>query len=1066
MNPPERPIEEILRDLQERAKELDCLYKIEELLKDPKAPRDEILRGVIQAIPMGLQYPGICVARIFYRNETYQPEGFAVTPWSQKAPIQIQGETIGSIEVYYTQQAPKADEGPFLKEERRLINSIAERLGLFFVHRDLDQALVRLQTARESLAADQRGQWAIILEFLKRTDQSLLMRITRKMANHLAWSGVDEAIALLRRGNTGRDTEEAASGEENRPLERLGVEDFLAITDETFLIAEKNLSDDEIVSCIQMWMNQDKARFLVNAVEGHDTSLSEVRAALGRYRQLGPETIHLPPSVQKGVLVSLINRFLTDQIEYINVAKRFLCIEDFIDLLDRVVAPRTSQGKLGGKSAGLFLAMTVLRSVKNSNEQLGQVRCPKTWYISSDGLLDFIRFNNLEDVYDQKYVETTQVRQEYPHIVQVFKSSRFSTEIMDGLSVALDDLEGSPLIVRSSSLLEDRFGAAFSGKYKSLFLANQGTKQERLEALLDAITEVYASTFGPDPIEYRAERGLTDVYEEMGIMIQEVVGTRVGPYFLPAFSGVAFSHNEFRWSSRIKRDDGLVRVVPGLGTRAVDRLKDDYPLLLAPGQPGLRVNVTPDEVVRYSPRKIDVVNLVTGGFETIDIEDLLRDHGAEYPQVRQLVSAFDGDHLRTPMGLLPDFSKGNLIITFDGLIKNTPFIATMRCMLKLLEDALGSPVDIEFASNGKDFYLLQCRPQSHVGDSTPSAIPHDIPPERTIFSANRYVSNGKVPDITHIVYVDPARYSELSDLEEMKGVGRAVGRLNNLLPKRQFVLIGPGRWGSRGDIRLGVNVTYSDINNTAVLIEVARKKGSYVPDLSFGTHFFQDLVESSIRYLPLYPDDEGITFREEFLRSSATILAEILPEYAHLSDTIRVIDVPAVTGGMVMRVLMNGDQDEAVGVLVSPQVSQGDIIEEAPRDEYRPEHHWRWRLRFAERIAAELDPERFGVQAFYLLGSTKNATAGPGSDIDLIIHFRGSPVQLGDLKSWLEGWSLCLSEVNFLRTGYQSAGLLDVHIITDEDIANKTSYAAKIGAITDPARLLPLRGRSVGKEDS
>ena len=108
----------------------------------------------------------------------------------------------------------------------------------------------------------------------------------------------------------------------------------------------------------------------------------------------------------------------------------------------------------------------------------------------------------------------------------------------------------------------------------------------------------------------------------------------------------------------------------------------------------------------------------------------------------------------------------------------------------------------------------------------------------------------------------------------------------------------------------------------------------------------------------------------------------------------------------------------------------------------------------AEHIASELNPGRFGVEAFYLLGSTKNATAAPASDIDLLIHFRGDPQQREALSLWLDGWSLCLAEVNYLRTGYKTPGLLDVHIITDEDIANRTSFALKIGAVTDAA--LPL----------
>jgi hypothetical protein len=127
--------------------------------------------------------------------------------------------------------------------------------------------------------------------------------------------------------------------------------------------------------------------------------------------------------------------------------------------------------------------------------------------------------------------------------------------------------------------------------------------------------------------------------------------------------------------------------------------------------------------------------------------------------------------------------------------------------------------------------------------------------------------------------------------------------------------MGPGRWGSRGDIKLGVSITYSDINNTSLLIEIARKQKDYVPDLSFGTHFFQDLVEANIRYLPLYPDDEGIIFNEKFLTTSKNMLPDILPEFEYLSDVIKVIDIPAATDGKNLQVLMNAITDEAVGVL-------------------------------------------------------------------------------------------------------------------------------------------------------
>jgi predicted nucleotidyltransferase len=295
-------------------------------------------------------------------------------------------------------------------------------------------------------------------------------------------------------------------------------------------------------------------------------------------------------------------------------------------------------------------------------------------------------------------------------------------------------------------------------------------------------------------------------------------------------------------------------------------------------------------------------------------------------------------------------------------------------------------------------------------------------------------------------------------------VGQAIGRLNQLLPKRQFVLMGPSRWGSRGDIRLGVNVTYSDINNTAMLIEIARKQKDYIPELSFGTHFFQDLVEASIRYLPLYPDDSGTVLNEAFLTESRNWLPDLLPEFAHLAGTIRVIDVANATAGLALQVLMNGDQDEALGILAEPSVEPIEVqsrgFVSATAVEAGSSTHWNWRLRSVERMAELMDPLRFGVKAMYLFGSTKNATAGPQSDIDLIIHFAGTPAQNKDLLNWLEGWSLCLGHMNYLRTGYKSDGLLDIHIVTDEDIRNRTSYAVKIGATTDAARPIPLGRKS------
>jgi len=1051
-------VADILRSLQERAKELNCLYRVEEITNAPISSLKEVIRGVIEVIPDGWQYPDVCEARITLDCAAYESPDFTTTPWLLNAPIRVYGELIGAIDVVYTEQMPQADEGPFLKEERKLLDTIADRVGSCITHRRLVEAMGTLRGFGKSNRQGSR-EWSAILDLLRRTDQSLLMRVARKMINHLCWSGVKESEQLLQNFRPrGQSDEPEVFFESNRPRGRDAAPSATELADRVFELAEAHLSEHEIITCIHNWIKQDRASFLVNALENYHTSISEVSDALQRYQHAGHTEVELSPSTRKGLLVSLVRRFLSDQLEYINVAKNYVEIRDFHKLIQRMVYPARGHGKTGGKGAGLFLAYQIVQKHHDENELLAGIKTPKTWYLTSDGMHDFVYCNHLEDVFSQKYKEIDEVRQEYPDIVQVFKNSQFSATIIKGLSLALDDLGERPLIVRSSSLLEDRFGAAFSGKYKSLFLANRGTKQERLEALTDAIAEVYGSTFGPDPIQYRAERNLLDFQEGMGVLIQEVVGTHVGDYFLPAFAGVAFSYNEFRWSPRITREDGLVRLVPGLGTRAVDRLGDDFPVLVSPGQPGLRANATPEEIVRYAPRYMDVINLNTGKFETVDVAEFLRRTGHDMPTAELFVSAYEGGHLRQPMLAGLDFEKDDLVVTFEGLLNRTPFIKQIHALMNLLMREMHHPVDVEFASDGRDLYLLQCRAQAPAKFVRPAPIPRDISPERLVFTAKRYVSNGTVPNITHIVYVDPAAYGRLGSREELLAVGRAVGKLNKVLPKRQFILMGPGRWGSRGDIKLGVSVTYSDISNAAMLIEIARRMGDYTPDLSFGTHFFQDLVEAEIRYLPLYPDEDDVVFNEAFLTRSPNLLAELAPDFKSLSDTIRVIDVPQAADDHVLYVLMNAELDEAVGVLTEP-TEQDLYRDDTGRATAAPDGaDWRWRARMAECIASHLDPARFGVKALYLFGSTKNATAGPASDIDLLVHFDGTDEQRRDLERWFEGWSLSLGEINFLRTGYRTDGLVDIHIITDDDIARRTSYAVKIGAVTDAARPLEMGG--------
>jgi len=912
-------LQKLISSLEEKTKELNCLYQIEEILRGSDRPIKENLERVLAVLPDGMQYPEFFKAKLSLGELILSAHNYPTDCAGFKVDIYAQEKIVGSLRIAYSKVMPACEEGPFLRSEIKLVNAVGDLIGHYYFHQQLRRMSQVLATAKENLDAVSSGGWRIIVNLINRTDPDLFLRISRKMNNYLCWKGIREAEGILGRFGLDRRTKSNISEPcENRPHFAPKV-DQVSLGEEIFEIASRNLSEDEILYCVERWTLEDKSHFLVKTLINHESGNFDIFEAIRRFKHLTLTSAELSESIHKSIRVALIDRFLSNQLEFIRIAKNYVDIDDFNELINQLICTPTSKGALGGKGAGLFLAFSIIRQISGKYPELNGIKVPKTWYITSDGMYSFLHYNNIEEVTEQKYKPVDMVRQEYPNILYTFKNSYFPQEMIQGLCKALEDIGDRPLIVRSSSLLEDRFGAAFSGKYVSLFLANQGSKEDRLEALMDAISEVYASVFNADAIKYRSERGLLDFNEEMGVLIQEVVGTKVGKYFLPSFAGVAFSNNEFRWSNRIKREDGLVRLVMGLGTRAVDRLSNDYTILVAPGKPSLNVNTTTDEKIRYAPALIDLINLESNTFETVEIAEFVKTYGKELPGIWNIVSIVKDNSIRLGSPFNADLETDDTIVTFDGLFTKTTFLKQMKLMIDQLNERLGTPVDIEFASDGRDFYLLQCRPQGHADELKPAVIPKDVPPQDILFNANRYVSNGSVPEITHVVYVSPARYSELEDLEMLIDVGKAVSRLNTLLPKRQFILMGPGRWGSRGDVKLGVGVTYSDICNTAMLIEIGRTKGGYIPDLSFGTHFFQDLVESQIRYLPLYPDDEGIIFNEAFLTEGSNQLQKMLPEYSSLADCIFVVDVPAKTDGRVVKIFMNAEAEEALAILSKPK---------------------------------------------------------------------------------------------------------------------------------------------------
>jgi pyruvate, water dikinase len=761
----------------------------------------------------------------------------------------------------------------------------------------------------------EKQEWKIITELLKYTDPILINRLGRKMMHYLYKCHIKRIEELMKEieANSNSYAENKVKND-NVPIPRVEADFLQQMIERVFQIAEEELSSERITQMIKLWLKHEKARFLTMTAEKRDVPLADITNAVFKFASVKDSVSYLSKEENIGIRVAFIRRFLSDDLHFINTSKDYFVVPDFIDILSHTIGPRRGNGKLGGKAAGFLRARNILREAKKDYVSIRNLAIPKTWYLTSDGIIDFLHFNALEEAPNIKYRKPIEIKQEYPYLEQIFKNSTIPPEIVASLNYALDDLGENPLIVRSSSLLEDSSNASFAGKYKSLFVANQGTKKERLESLIDAILEVYASVFGPDPIEYRREKGLLDFNEEMAVLIQEVVGRKIGKYFFPAFAGVAFSQNEFRWSPRIKREDGIARIVAGLGTRAVDRVDNDYPALISPGQPNLRVNVDAQDKLRYSQRNIDVINLLSKQFETLSFEKLIREVGYNYPSINQIISLYRDGNLFTPTGNMFNIHEDTPIVTFDRLLKDGPFIHQIRDILSILQEKLEIPVDIEFACDGDihKLYLLQCRPQSYIKFSQEIHIPKNIPDDKILFSNHQTISSGEIFGIEYIVYIDPVEYGNLPSYEGLLEIGKIVGKLNQVLPRRKFILIGPGRWGSRGDIKLGVSIGYSDINNTALLVEVAKMQQNYVPELSFGTHFFQDLVEAQIQYLPIYIGQEQTIFHEEFFQQN-NVLKKLVPDAGKYDSVVRVIHISQQMPEQTLTILMDEEEAKAVG---------------------------------------------------------------------------------------------------------------------------------------------------------
>ncbi|MFZ6026947.1 MAG: PEP/pyruvate-binding domain-containing protein [Chloroflexota bacterium] len=627
------------------------------------------------------------------------------------------------------------------------------------------------------------------------------------------------------------------------------------------------------------------------------------------------------------IKVVLIRTLISDQLAYVNIAKEWFTMSD----LDEIRRRKIGSGKVGGKAAGMLLAYRILQE-KADAELRGCVRLPESFFLGADLTYSFMAINQLFAWGDQKYKSDEQIRADYPLICSEFQKGSFPDDAVERFEGLLANVGARPLIVRSSSLLEDNFGFSFAGKYESHFLPNQGSATVNLAALTKAIISIYSSVFNPNALLYRRAKGLLDYDERMAVLIQVVEGSPMGDaadkatgklaarYWLPHAAGVGFSRNLYRWSPQIRREDGFLRLVWGLGTRAVDRVGNDHPRMVALSHPLLRPESSARTTRRYSQQFVDLIDMEENAFKSLPVHEAF---DTRYPVLRYLAQVDEGDYLATPRSTIMNETIPHLVLTFDELLRRTPFANRMKRLLHTLETHYRSPVDTEFTVEITDpltlkpdvkITILQCRPQSHLKE-TEADLPINLNPADIVFSTHGVIPQGMVKAIEYVVFIPPEGYFALPTQAARSALARTIGKLNEKLAGKTFICIGPGRWGTNNP-DLGVGIGYADIYNSRALVELSGKDIGVDPEASFGTHFFQDLVEANIYPLAIHLDEKGIVFNRDFFYTTPNQFGNHLPGERFPTECIRLIAVRDFRPEHHLDLSMSDERNQAIAFLV------------------------------------------------------------------------------------------------------------------------------------------------------
>lgn len=573
----------------------------------------------------------------------------------------------------------------------------------------------------------------------------------------------------------------------------------------------------------------------------------------------------------------------------VELSEQYLTLWDILKIASREIGTSF----IGGKSVGMLLARKILET--NAWDMLQEYWEPHdSYYLGSDIFYTYIVQNGWWELRTKQktpegfFMLAPELREKLLH-------GKFPDMIKEQFMQMLEYYGQSPIIVRSSSLLEDNFGNAFAGKYESVFCTNQGSPEKRYEAFENAVRTVYASTMSEDALAYRQARGLTHKDEQMAILVQRVSGDHYGDLFFPHIAGVGNSSNLYVWNKDMEPDAGMLRLVFGLGTRAVDRVSHDYARIVPLDHPAESPPVNYGDEKKFSQHKADVLNLQKNCLTEIPLNTIL-DYDLRINK-RTFFSIDTAAQARLrEIGRRVDSRP--LILDFKELLTRSNFPHLISQVLSTLKKAYDYPVDIEFTANFNSdgtfkFNLLQCRPLQTKGLGKAVEIP--APKHEDIFFSciGNFMGGNTRLALDYVIYVDAKEYLALSEQKKF-GTARLIGTLNQKLKGYNILLIGPGRWGTTTP-SLGIPVHFTELCNMAAICEVSYRQAGLMPELSFGSHFFQDIVESDIFYAAIFNGEPNVIFHPKRIQQSENLIGKILPGEEEWARVIHLVKTPGLT---------------------------------------------------------------------------------------------------------------------------------------------------------------------------